>query len=226
MNKPPVFSIRDFLFILWVIAGLISLYPVATHLEAGFPFFTVIWLAVPLIAVLRWHNAALVGFRTAPGSLFWVTTAINLGLLLLVIALFEPWSHAYGTLVREAMKGDATFAWLAHYNSPTSLLLMFLFSGLVTIFAEELFFRGWLFQLLLRRGGRWSAIFLQALLFALLQALPAFFLSPAQALVWVCVYSFLGVGLINGWAASRTYSIWPGLISATLMNLIVTMMII
>jgi membrane protease YdiL (CAAX protease family) len=209
--------------VLWVVAALVSLYPVAAHLGAGFPFFTAIWLVVPLIAVLRWRNPALVGFRAIPPRLYWVTATTNLGLLLLVIVLFEPWSHAYGTLVREAIRGDATFAWLSHYNSPTGWLLMFLFSGLVTIFAEELFFRGWLLQLLLRRRSRWFAIFLQGLLFALLQALPALFLSPVQAVVWVGVYSFLGVGLINGWAASRTQSIWPGLIAATLMNLIVTM---
>ena len=104
-------------------------------------------------------------------------------------------------------------------------LMMFLFSGLVTIFAEELFFRGWLLQLLQRRWSRWPAILLQALLFALLQAIPAFFLSPVQALVWIAAYSFLGVGLINGWAASRTNSIWPGLIAATFMNLIATMLV-
>jgi membrane protease YdiL (CAAX protease family) len=223
-EKPPASSIPNTLFLLWVVAGLVSLYPVAVHLRAGFPFFTLIWLVVPLAAVLRSHNPALVGFRMAPARLFWGTAAINLGLLLLAMVLFEPWSHAYGTLVREAIKGDATFAWLARYPSPTRWLLMFIFSGLVTMFAEELFFRGWLLQLILRRRGRWFAIVLQALLFTLLQALPAFFLSPVQALVWVVVYSFLGVGLINGWAASRTNSIWPGLIAATFMNLIVTML--
>lgn len=72
--------------------------------------------------------------------------------------------------------------------------------------------------------NRWLAIALQGLLFALLQALPASLLSPAQALVGVGAYSFLGVGLINGWAAARTRSIWPGLIAATLMNLIVTIL--
>jgi membrane protease YdiL (CAAX protease family) len=224
VEKPATSGMRETLFILWVVAGLVSLYPAAAHLGTGFPVFTVIWLVVPLIAMLRWRNAALVGFRMVPGRLFWGTTAINLGLLLLVIALFEPWTHAYRTLVREAIRGDATFGWLAHYNPPTGWLLMFIFSGLVTIFAEELFFRGWLLQLVKRRWGRWPAILLQALLFTLLQAIPAFFLSPVQALVWIGVYSFLGVGLINGWSASRTDSIWPGLIAATLMNLIVIML--
>ncbi len=217
-------SARETVFILWVSAGLASLYPVATYLGSAFPLFTAIWLVVPLIAVLRCRDASLAGFRTVPRRLLWISAGVNLAILLLVIAVFEPWSGAYGTLIREAVKGDVTFAWLVHYRPPLSWLLMFVFSGLVTIFAEELFFRGWLLQLLLKRMKGWLAITLQALLFALLQALPALFLSPVQAAVWVGAYSFLGVGLTNGWSAARTNSIWPGLIAATLMNLTVTIL--
>jgi membrane protease YdiL (CAAX protease family) len=111
---------------------------------------------------------------------------------------------------------DVTFAWLVRYEGAAGWLLMLLTSGLVTIFAEELFFRGWLLQLLLRRMSRWPAILLQAALFALPQALPASLLSPVQALVWVGAYAFLGVGVINGWAAARTGSVWPGAIAAPL----------
>ncbi len=222
-KKQPALGIQEAELILWVAAGLASLYPVAAHLNATFPFFTVVWLVVPLGAVLRSRSASSSGFRAVPGRLFWMTTAANVGLLLLVMALFEPWSAAYGTLVRQAVKGDTTFAWLALYPSPAGWLLMLLFSGLVTLFAEELFFRGWLLQLLLKMVNRWLAIVMQALFFTLVQALPALFLNPVQALVWVVAYSFIGVGLVNGWAAARTSSIWPGLIAATLMNLVVTL---
>jgi hypothetical protein len=51
-------------------------------------------------------------------------------------------------------------------------------------------------------------------------------LNPVQALVWVGAYAFLGVGAINGWAAARTGSIWPGAIAAPLMNLIVTALVV
>ncbi len=215
---------RETICITWVFAGLASLYPVASYLGSAFPVFTAIWLVVPMIAALRCRDASLAGFRTVYRRLLWISAGINLALLLLVIAVFEPCSGAYGTLIREAVKGDATFAWLVHYRPPISWLLMFVFSGLVTIFAEELFFRGWLLQLLLRKMKGWLAISLQALLFALLQALPALVLSPMQAAVWVGAYSFLGVGLMNGWSAARTKSIWPGLMAATLMNLIVTIL--
>ena len=134
-----------------MVAGLVSLYPVATHLETGFPFFTVIWLVVPLIAVLRWRNAALVGFRTVPRRLFWVTTAINLGLLLLVIALFEPWSHAYGTLVREATKGDTTLESLVrHFTAGAALCTA---SGSPRPFPEAGASPGLGWSLFLPRGG-------------------------------------------------------------------------
>jgi membrane protease YdiL (CAAX protease family) len=41
---------------------------------------------------------------------------------------------------------------------------MVLFSGLITLFGEELFFRGWLLQLFCKRWGTSWAIILQALL--------------------------------------------------------------
>lgn len=215
-------TLRETLFVIWVVAALAALYPVSAHLEASFPLFTVVWLVIPLLAVLLRRDARQVGFRAVSGRLLWPVTLLTLGLLLLVMLIFEPWSDAYGTLVREALESDPTFAWLARYEGPAGWLLMWLFSALVTIFAEELFFRGWLLQWLLRRTNRWAAIFLQAALFALPQALPALFLSPLQAAVWVGAYAFLGVGVINGWAAARTNSIWPGVIAAPLMNLVVT----
>jgi membrane protease YdiL (CAAX protease family) len=217
----PSWSLRETLFVLWTVAALAVLYPVSAHLEASFPIFTVVWLAIPLLAVLLGRDARRVGFRAA-GRKLWPVALLNLGLVLLVMLLFEPWSDAYGTLVRAALESDPTFAWLTRYDGPAGWLLMWLFSALVTIFAEELFFRGWLLQWLLRRTNRWAAILLQAALFSLPQALPALILSPLQGAVWVGAYAFLAVGVINGWAAARTNSIWPGVIAAPLMNVVVT----
>ena len=97
---------------------------------------------------------------------------------------------------------------------------MLLYSGLVTIFAEELFFRGWLLQLLQRRVSKGWAIAIQAALFTVPQLLAALMLSPVQAAVYAAVYSFLAIGLVGGWAAARTQSIWPSLAAATLWNVI------
>ncbi len=84
---------------------------------------------------------------------------------------------------------------------------MFLFTVLVTIFAEELFFRGWLLYWLGKRMTAFWAILLQALLFSLLQAIVAMFLSPTQTVVHIAFDTFLAIGVIGGWAAWRTHSI-------------------
>lgn len=84
--------------------------------------------------------------------------------------LFEPWSHTYQVLVKTALSSaqpDTTFAWLLRLPKLPALTGMLLYSGLVTLFAEELFFRGWLLQLLRRRLGDVWAVVLQALLFTL-----------------------------------------------------------
>lgn len=92
------------------------------------------------------------------------------------------------------------------------------FSGLVTIFGEELFFRGWLLQALRQRMNKNLAILVQAVLFTVPQALAGLLLAPVQGVVYVVIYSLVAVGLVGGWAASRTRSIWPSLASATLWN--------
>ena len=97
---------------------------------------------------------------------------------------------------------------------------MLAYSGLVTIMAEELFFRGWLLQLLLRRMDRTRAVVLQATLFALPQLLPALLMPTTQGIVYVVVYSWLIIGLVGGWAAARTSSILPSLVSATILNFV------
>ena len=48
---------------------------------------------------------------------------------------------------------------------------------------------------------------------------------PLQAVVWIVVYSWLAVGVVGGWAAARTRSIWPSLIAATLTNLVLTALV-
>jgi membrane protease YdiL (CAAX protease family) len=96
---------------------------------------------------------------------------------------------------------------------------------LVTLFGEELFFRGWLLQLLQRRWGMLWAIIVQATLFTLPNLLVALVLPPLQGWLYILVYTWLAIGIVGGWAAARTGSIWPSLISATIGNLILVAMI-
>ena len=209
--------------VVWVGLALAVLVPATLFLQGSFPIFTVAWLIVPLLVVVRTRNANRAGFQGIPWRQFLGTTALNLSALLLISALVEPWSHTYRSLVKEAMAGtppDTTFAWLVRFRGPAAWGSLLLYSGLVTIFAEELFFRGWLLQSLRRRMHKGWAIVIQAALFTLPQLLAALLLSPLQDAVYTVAYSWLAVGVIGGWAAARTQSIWPSLASATLWNMV------
>jgi membrane protease YdiL (CAAX protease family) len=95
---------------------------------------------------------------------------------------------------------------------------LLLYSGLVTIGAEELFLRGWLLQALQHRMDKGWAIVIQAALFTLPQLLAALLLAPWQGVLYAVMYSWLAIGVIGGWAVARTQSIWPSLASATIWN--------
>ena len=84
-------------------------------------------------------------------------------------------------------------------------------SCLVLPLAEELVFRGAALRLLQPLGGGWAVV-VQAVLFA---ALHRTFSAKAYA---------LGMGLIFGWAARQTRSIWPGVLLHILNNGIVLAM--
>ncbi len=211
--------------LVWIVLALGALVPVTQLLQGAFPIFTVVWLVVPLVALVRSRDASRIGLCAVPRREFMVVTALNLGALLLLAALVEPWSHTYRMLVQMALSSappDTTFAWLVRYDGLAAWGGMFLYSGLVTLFGEELFFRGWLLQFLRRRMRKPFAIVLQAAFFTLPQLIAALFLPPLQGVLYAVIYSWLAIGVIGGWAASRTSSIFPSLISATLLNLIFT----
>ena len=95
----------------------------------------------------------------------------------------------------------------------------------MTLYSEELFFRGWLLQLLVRRTRIRYAIVGQALVFTLFQSIPAFFFDPVRAFLYLAVYAF-GLGMIVGTVAHRTESIWPGLAVVTIANLLLTLILV
>ena len=216
------------IFVIWAFLALGVVAQVTGLLKGSFPIFTVVWILIPLIAVLLAKDADRVGFRPIPWRDLACTTAINLATLLVLMLIFEPWSHTYQHLIGLALAGqspDTTFAWLLIFPKIPALGAIFLFSGLVTLFGEELFFRGWLLQLLKRRWGAVWTVILQAFLFTIPNLPVAFVLPALQGFLYILVYTFLGIGLIGGWAASRTNSIWPSLLSATLCNLILVALI-
>jgi membrane protease YdiL (CAAX protease family) len=217
------------LFFVWTTGALAATVAATALLRGAFPWPTVVWIAVPILAVLGTRDARRVGFRAIPWRTFLVSAAAALAAELLLMALFEPWAHVYRTLVQEALATsppDTTFAWLVRFHGLGAWAGLVLYSGLVTIFGEKLFFRGWVLQLLLRSlHVRW-AIALQAALFTIPQLIAALIFPPLQAFLWVVVYSWLAIGVAGGWAAAHTGSIWPSLAAATVVNLIWTAVVV
>jgi membrane protease YdiL (CAAX protease family) len=227
MNKK--YGTTELALITWAGLALVLSILVSFYLRGSLPIFTLIWLIVPLLIVIGTHDAHRVGFTSIPWQMFLSTTAINLTLLVLISLAVELWSHTYQGLVHRALSStplDTTFAWLVRFKGLTAWAGLSLYSGLATIFGEELFFRGWLLQSLQRRMSKTWVIVIQAALFTIPQLLAALLLSPTQGLIYVVVYSFLGIGLIGGWAAARTQSIWPSLASAMIWNLIMIALVL
>jgi membrane protease YdiL (CAAX protease family) len=187
-------------------------------------------LLFPLIKLIKHRDAAHIGMGQIPWRDFIKWTVINLAVLIVVYAVFEPWSGAYAYLLEEATApgaSDPTFAWLTRFDGLGGWAGMFLFSGLISIFAEELFFRGWLQNALCPKVGAVWANVIQAALFTLPQLIVAFLMpTPVMSLVYGLVYAFGAIGLINGWVATKAGAIWPNLVAATLMNLILSVLIL
>jgi len=209
---------------IWIISALAGAC-LATHfLQGQFPIFTIPWLVVPLISVLRSRDARRIGLARVSLKDLVVVTLITVAAQGLITAPFEYWTHTGRKVYEVILAGkppDATFLWVGRFPGVAGWAAMIAYSGLVTIFAEELFFRGWLLQLLLRRFRPVWAILIQATIFTVLvNGMLTAVMPPLQAAVCALVYSWLGIGVVCGWAAVRTRSIWPGLIVNVLGNAI------
>ena len=218
----------EIVFIIWCLLALATLFPVTIRLNGSFPLFTVIWIFVPLIAVLMTKDASQVGFRKIGWREFVLVSTLNLCGLFLITLLIEPWSHTYQMLLEAALSSpspDTTFAWLLRFPRIPALSAMFLYSGLVTMFGEELFFRGWLLQLLKKQWSPIWAILTQALLFTIPNLLVMIALPLLQSVLYL-IYTWLAVGVLGGWAAARTNSIWPSLFTVTVSNLVFVLLIL
>lgn len=213
----------------WLVLDLLALLAAPRWLKGSLPLFSFAWLLPPLIVLIISRDAGQIGIRRVAPKALLPALGLNALGVFLVTVICEPWSHAYQALIHKALEAptpDTTFAWLLRFPGWPGYALMFLYTGLVTIFLEELFFRGWLLLWLGKKMPAFWAILLQALLFTLPQAIAALFLSPIQGTVYVIAYSFFAIGAIGGWAAWRTKSIWPSLITASLMNLIFVIIVL
>lgn len=218
---------REWIFIVWAISSLLLVILVSIYFKTSFPLFTIIWISIPLGVVIRKKDAGAIGFRAIPINEFIKYTLINLGLTLLIFGLFEPWSHTYQKLLRiiiDSETSDVTFVWLTKYSGIKSWLSMLLFSGFVTLFAEEIFFRGWLLQHFKKRTNYYWAIIIQAVIFIIPNTFVAFFMLPSQGIIYTVIYAGVSIGIVGGWTTKCTNNIWPSLVSASIFNLVAVLL--
>lgn len=212
--------------LLWTGLALAALVITPLILRTTTPIFQMFWLIVPLISLVRHRDTDRVGFRTpdrGQGLRAAVVAGVAYAILLILV---EPWSGVYDRLLVLAFEGpDPTFAWLVRLDSVGGWVGLALFSGFVTLYSEELFFRGWLLQALNRWTQPRAAVVGQAVVFTIFQSIPVFFFDPLQAVLYLLVYAF-GLGVIVGAAAQRTRSIWPGLAVVTVANLVLTAVLV
>jgi len=230
MNNKTTWGNQETFAAIWIIAALILTVLIPVWQGLSLPIFTFLFLILPLINLLRHKRAQRIGMgRIKPGKIL-IWTAINLGVLIIIYVIFEPWSGAYRFLLSEATGSgstDPTFFWLRLFEGPAGWLGVFIFSGFITIFAEELCFRGWLLRTLEPKvGGFWANV-IQAAIFTLPQLVVVFLMpSLTMGIVYGLVYSFGAIGLVNGWVSMKAGAIWPNLIAAAVMNLILSVLIL
>jgi len=216
------------LMLTWIILAFVILTSVVFIYNTSLPIFTYVWLIVTLIVLIN-NKVNIIGSIKISKNKLIKYTFIHFLLLSLMYLIFEPWSKAYKLLINLAINAtppDPTFIWLSNGSEISSLIIMFLMTLFITIFGEELFFRGYLYQKFKDKYKPIKAIIIQAFLFALPNLIVTFMMPLVSGIIYVFVYAFLGVGCIGGYTAYKTDSIWPSLISASLMNFLLVIILV
>lgn len=146
----------------------------------------------------RWRDLGLRGFNPLIGCLG------AMALFVLILAVNLAWAVVLNLLHWEGQPPlRSVFG-----EGLTGVTLAVLGTGLVAPFAEELFFRGFVFPPLRRRFGLWLAIAIDAVLFALLHLTPTVF-PPILAMgAFFCLlYEYAD-------------SIWPGILLHSTINML------
>jgi membrane protease YdiL (CAAX protease family) len=196
---------------------------VSLVIGASVPVLTLVWLAIAAGVLWRTGTPSALGLVRVPRREFArVTVAATLAMTVLfgsAEALTDPYRELL-ELIRDESSPDSTFVWVIEHGRGWGLVGFAVYGGLVTIFAEEIVFRGALMTRL-RRRGPWVAVGGSTVAFAAVQALPAALLSRSAAVGFLVIDAVLAVGVVGGLAAYRTRSVLPSLIAVTVANVAV-----
>jgi len=192
-------------FVIWGAVTLLAAYQLGVLLGfLAFPNARFVLLAGPLfllaplwLGLSRAARPAALRVRSAPPAAVASAAAATIGLLpaVFVAGSLAPEPDAVEKLLRE----------LLHVGSGPELLVVVAGVSIAPALSEEIFFRGFLQRGLERRFGRWPGILATAAVFGILHGVTR---APLIA----------ALGVLFGWMASRSGSVWPSVAAHALTN--------
>lgn len=218
---------KRYLFFIWIIASLGTLFYLSNLYRTEVPVFTLVWLALAFLGVLLARDAKYVGFAGVKFSEFMLVLFLNLLFLSLVYIVLEPLSGTFREVINNIRRETIlypSYYLLNQFKGLNGLLAYFLCNFFIIIFAEEIFFRGFLIQYAELKLNKFWGVLIQAFLFLIFILILDINLPPVQNYIYLVGYTFLGRGIIGGWAAARTDSIWPSLITVSVVHTAVIFM--
>ncbi len=170
------------------------------YFEAAIATALELLYVVPAVVILAWRRASWrsLGFRNFNGS----TLGIGCGLLVLTYMAMIVYSTIL-TMLKIQTQGDSLVDLLSAAKWPVGFVIP---TVIAAPFAEEVFFRGFLFQGLRSKLGWNSAALLSSSIFALLH-LQLAAMIPTFLLGYLFCFTF-----------HKSNSIWPGIILHFLIN--------
>lgn len=207
----------------WLTAAAVAAVVVPLAIGASVPVLTFVWLMIAALVLRRAGTPSALGLVRIPGGEFARVTVATTVAMTLLFGAAELVTHPYRDLVdliRVESTPDSTFAWVTEHGRGWGLVGFAVYGVLVTIFAEEIVFRGALMTRWRQRGA-WVAVGGTTIAFAAVQSLPAALLPVGAAVGFLVLDVVLAVGVVGGVAAYRTRSIYPGLVAITVANVVV-----
>ena len=192
-------------------ALLMAVFLVVGDSELGLPVFTFLsGVAVYFILKEVYSKEQVKALFSIPNR----SEAGRLILLILVLDIFVVLPiHAVITIFLFPEAEQQEVITMFEDASDTSLALLAFSVAILTPFAEELLFRGFILGMLLKRYSDTQSIVISSLIFAIAHEPIAMVLA-------------FGGGLLYGWVRVRTGSILPGMIAHAIWNGFITVVVI
>ena len=194
-------------------------------LAADIPIFVYLNLIIALIVLYQTHETEQFGLKILAGKEFLNYTIMNMLGILLIYIIVEPITHTYEKLIQLSLTEgvDVTFGWIQKYPGIAGIGMVLLFSLFISIFGEELMFRGILEGYLLKKTSYKKAILLQAVIFAIPQTIVLLVMPLVQGLIYILSYVIIATGIINGYIVYKSHSIGPSVVAAAVVNVLMVL---